>query len=102
MNSGVPDAVTAARAIDKALRSNDAMTAQQAVMIAADKRKKAAQYNRDAAGVALHHLQGKTLEMKLKRSLAASFAPMWPRLGKWLDEGPYGPKNAAKAVGSKY
>ncbi|PTX64635.1 3-(3-hydroxy-phenyl)propionate hydroxylase [Melghirimyces profundicolus] len=102
MNSGVADAIAAARAIHTALRTEDPASAQRVIRSCADERLQAAKYNRDAAGVALHHLQGRSAGMKMKRYMAASLAPMWPRLGRWLDEGPYGPKSGPPAMASKY
>ncbi|MEB3100051.1 FAD-dependent monooxygenase [Ferviditalea candida] len=101
LNSGVPDAVAAVKAINTALNAREAAAGQQAVMIAADKRKKAAMHNRANAGVALNHLQGNSFEMRVKRYWAAALAPMMPKLGRWLDEGPYGPK-AGPSASSKY
>lgn len=101
MNSGVPDAIFAARAIQQALQESDKEKADQIILKAAEERRKAAQYNRDAAGTALHHLQGRSPGIMFKRLAAATFAPLAPKLGRWLDEGPYGPRSGPK-IGTKY
>ncbi len=102
MNSGVPDAVLAAKAIHTALQANDNETAKKAILAAAKERQIAAQYNRDSAGIALEHIQGNSPRMNMKREVAASLASVLPRLGKWLDEGPYGPKSGPPQLSTKY
>lgn len=101
LNSGVPDAVFAARAIFQAMNESDPEAARNLVAQAAAARQKAAEYNRDAAGIALQHIQGRSLGMDAKRSIAASLSSVWPQMGRWLDEGPYGPKTGP-AAGTKY
>lgn len=93
LNSGVPDAFSAAKAIHTAMQAENQEEAAQAMIVAADERQRAAQYNRDAAGIALEHLQGQSLGMSVKRQVAASLASIWPQFGRWLDEGPYGPRS---------
>jgi 3-(3-hydroxy-phenyl)propionate hydroxylase len=102
MNSGVPDAIMAARAIHTAIHAADSETAKEAIRTAAEQRKGAAQYNRDCAGIALDHIQGGTPSMNMKRELAASLSSIIPRLGQWLDEGPYGPKSGPPQLTTKY
>jgi 3-(3-hydroxy-phenyl)propionate hydroxylase len=102
LNSGVADAISAARAIHAALHAEDTASAHRAILTFSEERQKAAQYNRDAAGIALKHLQGQSIGMRLKRVVAASLAPVWPRLGRWLDEGPYGPKSGPPTLATKY
>lgn len=101
-NSGVPDVVLAARAIAQALQSNDQRTADAAILAVAEERQFAATYNRDCAGIALEHLQGSSAAMNTKRELAASLASVVPSLGRWLDEGPYGPKVNHVKMSTKY
>lgn len=101
MNSGVADATSSALAIYEAVHAKDRDTAQQTIHAAAEERRKAARYNRDAAGIALQHIQGSSSHMNMKKDVAASLVSLVPRLGRWLDEGPYGPKSGATAT-SKY
>lgn len=102
MNSGVPDAILAARAIHAARNAANPSSARQAILEAAHERRIAALYNRDSAGIALEHIQGKSPYMSMKREIAASLAPIVPRLGRWLDEGPYGPKSGPPELSTKY
>lgn len=101
-NSGVPDVVLAARAIAKALSAVSDKEANQVVLDAAQERQFAAEYNRDCAGIALEHLQGDSPMMNSKREFAASLSSIVPSLGKWLDEGPYGPKVNHARMSTKY
>jgi 2-polyprenyl-6-methoxyphenol hydroxylase and related FAD-dependent oxidoreductases len=102
LNSGVPDVVIGVRGIVKAMNAATEAERAKAVADAAEERRLAALHNRDAAGIALEHIQGSSPYMKLKRELAASLAPLIPRLGRWLDEGPYGPKHGHPLVSTKY
>jgi 3-(3-hydroxy-phenyl)propionate hydroxylase len=104
MNSGIPDAVDAASAVDAALHTTDPAKAREAIAKFAQTRRAAAEYNRSAAGQALAHIQTRTPIMQAKRNLAALVAPYWKRAGAWLDEGPYGPRSGPPglAAGSKY
>lgn len=102
LNSGVPDAILAVRGIHQALNAKDEAEREQAILAPAEERRLAAQYNRDAAGIALEHIQGGSAYMKTKRELAASLSSLIPRLGRWLDEGPYGPKTGHAQVSTKY
>lgn len=102
LNSGVPDAVLAARGIREALHAADDAARVQAITAPTEERRLAALYNRDAAGIALNHIQGGSVAMRTKRRLAASFSSLFPKLGRWLDEGPYGPKTGHAQVSTKY
>ncbi|MED1116839.1 NAD(P)/FAD-dependent oxidoreductase [Bacillus paramycoides] len=102
LNSGVPDAVIAVRGIEKALQSHSEEERIEAIEAAAKERRIAAKWNRDASTTALHHLQGNSSEMKMKREIAASMVSIVPRLGRWLDEGPYGPKFGPPELTTKY
>lgn len=101
-NSGVPDVVLAARAIARALATPDPEQARRLISEVAEERHFAAEYNRDCAGIALDHLQGDSPYMNSKRELAASLASVIPSLGRWLDEGPYGPKVNHARMSTKY
>ena len=103
MNSGVPDADSAAEAIAKALRAPNAQAAAAAIDVFDAERRAAAEWNRACAGVALEHLQARTVQQRVKRRLAALLAPLWEGAGKWLDEAPYGPRTPPpSAAGGKY
>ncbi|MGW9453818.1 FAD-dependent monooxygenase [Streptomyces sp. NPDC055632] len=81
MNSGVGDAVAAARAV-----RDDAVEAY------ARERRTAAERNVRAAGAALDHLLAPRPGLRLLQRSAAAAAPLWPRAGRWLDAAPYGPR----------
>lgn len=102
MNSGVIDAIEAAEAIQSAVATDRDAEAGAAMERFDARRRAAALYNRDAAGTALEHLQGRAATTALKRHLAAWAAPLWPRAGRWLDEGPYGPKSGPPQLSTKY
>lgn len=102
LNSGVPDAIIAINGIEKALAAKDETTRREAIDAAAKERRIAAKWNRDASTTALRHIQGDSKEMEMKRELAASLASIAPRLGRWLDEGPYGPKYGPPELTTKY
>lgn len=102
LNSGVPDAVIALRGIKKAEASSSDEERRAAIDAAANERKIAALWNRDGSTTALQHLQGASKEMEMKRELAASLVPIIPTLGRWLDEGPYGPKYGPPELTTKY
>lgn len=93
LNSGVPDAILAVRAMAKALNIENVEEAKTLVFAAANERLYAGQYNRECSNLALEHIQGTSDEMRLKREVAAFLAPHIPKLGKWLDEGPFGPRS---------
>jgi 3-(3-hydroxy-phenyl)propionate hydroxylase len=103
MNSGVPDADAAAEAVAKALEAPDAQSAATAIDVFDNERRAAAEWNRACAGIALEHLQARSMWQKVKRRAAALVAPMWEGAGKWLDEAPYGPRTPPpSAAGGKY
>ena len=102
LNSGVPDAIIAVQGIEKALQSYSEEERKEAIEAAAKERRIAAKWNRDASTTALHHLQGNSPEMNMKREIAASMVSIVPRLGRWLDEGPYGPKFGPPELTTKY
>jgi 3-(3-hydroxy-phenyl)propionate hydroxylase len=103
MNSGVPDADSAAEAVTKALKAPDAQSAATAIDVFDNERRAAAEWNRACAGIALEHLQARSMWQRAKRRAAALLAPIWERAGKWLDEAPYGPRTPPpSAAGGKY
>ncbi|OMP66007.1 FAD-dependent oxidoreductase [Domibacillus epiphyticus] len=102
LNSGVPDALIAIRGIEKALHADTEEERREAIGAAAAERRIAANWNRDGSTTALHHLQGDAPEIDMKRAVAASLASIVPRLGRWLDEGPYGPKFGPPELTTKY
>ncbi|GIP62850.1 putative monooxygenase [Virgibacillus pantothenticus] len=102
LNSGIPDALIAVRGIERALSCNSEGSRRKAIEDAAKERRIAAKWNRDASTTALHHIQGDSKEMNMKRDLAASLVSLVPRLGRWLDEGPYGPKFGPPELTTKY
>lgn len=102
LNSGVPDVLIAVQGIEKALNAKKEENRCQAIDKAAKERLIAAKWNRDASTKALYHIQGDSKEMNVKRDLAASLVSIVPRLGRWLDEGPYGPKFGPPELTTKY
>ncbi|WP_181351267.1 FAD-dependent monooxygenase [Thalassobacillus sp. CUG 92003] len=102
LNSGVPDAIIAVNGIEKALQCNKEEDRKSAIDASAHERRVAAKWNRDGSTTALHHLQGNALEMNMKREVAASLTAIAPKLGRWLDEGPYGPKFGPPELTTKY
>lgn len=102
LNSGIPDALLAVRGIEAALQAKTEKEQVQAIDEVAKERRIAALWNRDGSSTALHHLQGNAPDMSMKRELAASLVSIIPRLGRWLDEGPYGPKFGPPELTTKY
>jgi 3-(3-hydroxy-phenyl)propionate hydroxylase len=102
LNSGVPDAIVAVKGIKKALQAHSEEERAAAIEASATERRIAAKWNRDASTTALNHLQGNSPEMNMKREVAASLVSIIPRLGRWLDEGPYGPKFGPPELTTKY
>lgn len=92
LNSGVPDAETAAAAIQQAVNAAEPAVARAAVAAFNRERREAALWNRHAAGVALDYIQARRPRTKIQRGLAAALAPRVERAGKWLDSRPYGPR----------
>jgi 3-(3-hydroxy-phenyl)propionate hydroxylase len=95
LNSGVADAVMAARAIDAALRAGTQEAAARAVQDFADARRAAAARNRAASSAALTHLQAASPARRTVRHVAARLAPVVPPFGRWLDRAPFGPRLGA-------
>ncbi|RHW37551.1 monooxygenase [Lysinibacillus yapensis] len=103
LNSGVPDATVAVDGIAKALKvESDPEQRRAAIQAAADERLSAGLWNRECSNLALEHIQGTNEEIRLKREMAAFLAPHIPALGKWLDEGPFGPRSGPPKLSTKY
>ena len=102
LNSGVPDAIIGVQGIAKALKTESIEEARQAIEEATNERLSAGVYNRECSNLALEHIQGTNEEIKLKREVSAFLAPHIPALGKWLDEGPFGPRSGPPALSTKY
>lgn len=102
LNSGVPDAIIAARGIRKALDAGSLKEAKQAINAAAEERRTAGLYNRNGSNTALHHIQGNSPFMNRKRETAADLSSLVPSMGRWLDEGPYGPRSGPPQLTTKY
>ncbi|MEV6960235.1 FAD-dependent monooxygenase [Streptomyces sp. NPDC051207] len=81
MNSGITDAVEAARAVQEGNTGEYAR-----------RRREAAERNVRAAGAALDHLLARRPGQRVAQRAAAAVAPLWPRAGRWLDAAPYGPR----------
>lgn len=103
LNSGVPDATVAVNGIAKALQVESNPEARRAaIQAAADERLAAGLWNRECSNLALEHIQGTDEDIRLKREMAAFLAPHIPALGKWLDEGPFGPRSGPPQLSTKY
>ncbi|PZX04650.1 3-(3-hydroxy-phenyl)propionate hydroxylase [Psychrobacillus insolitus] len=102
LNSGVPDATVAVSGIAKALQAETIEEAHAAIDAVANERLSAGLYNRECSNLALEHIQGTNEEIKMKREMSAFLAPHIPALGKWLDEGPFGPRSGPPALSTKY
>lgn len=102
LNSGVPDAVSAADAIATALQSHDVASASAAVGRFAQGRRDAALYNRDASSQALAHMRANGLASRARRRIRAEIAWAGLRAGSWLDSSPFGPRAAAKGTAEIY
>jgi 3-(3-hydroxy-phenyl)propionate hydroxylase len=89
LNSGIPDALVAARAIGAALAGDE-----HAIDHFATTRRAAALYNRDASSAALAHMQARGWWVRSRRRAAALVAPRSARAGAWLDASPFGPRAA--------
>jgi 3-(3-hydroxy-phenyl)propionate hydroxylase len=92
LNSGISDALVAAGAVRAAL--DDPAEAGAAVDRFAETRRRAALYNRDAAGLALRHMSAAGWWVRLRRRWAAAVARRGLRSGAWLDSSPFGPRAA--------
>ncbi|MED3662029.1 FAD-dependent monooxygenase [Ureibacillus sp. FSL K6-8385] len=103
LNSGVPDAIVAAEGIKKALEVEaNEEERRKYIRQAAEERHKAGLWNRECSNRALEHIQGTNEEIKLRREIAAFLAPHIPSLGRWLDEGPFGPRTGHPELTTKY
>jgi 3-(3-hydroxy-phenyl)propionate hydroxylase len=102
LNSGVPDAADAAAAVGAAVRATSSSEAARAVEAFARRRRVAAAYNRDAAGMALAHMLADSPITRWKRRAAAKAAILGQRAGSWLDSSPYGPRAAARGTEAIY
>ncbi|MFJ5927347.1 FAD-dependent monooxygenase [Kitasatospora sp. NPDC092948] len=102
MNSSIPDAVRAVRAVHDALSAGGGR-AREAAEIArfAAERREAALYNRGCASTALEHMVAQRPAVRLRRRVAVAVALAGQRAGAWLDSAPYGPKLAAKGAARK-
>jgi 3-(3-hydroxy-phenyl)propionate hydroxylase len=89
LNSGIPDALVAARSIKAAL-DGDATTIDHF----ATTRREAALYNREASNLALRHMQANGWPIRMKRRLKAAMARRGIAAGAWLDSSPFGPRAA--------
>ncbi len=92
LNSGIPDAIVAARAIRAAVDAGTAAEARAAVEHFAAVRRNAADRNRAASSAALAHLAPKSATKRLERRAAAFAAPRVTSAARWLDSAPYGPR----------
>lgn len=92
LNSGIPDAIVAARAVRAALDAPTAAEARGAVDHFAESRRTAAERNRAASNEALAHLAPTDAATLEKRRTAAASAPGDETAGRWLDSAPYGPR----------
>jgi 3-(3-hydroxy-phenyl)propionate hydroxylase len=103
MNSGVADADAAAAAIAAALGSSERDAARAAIGEFAADRYTAAEWNRECAGKALDHLQPRSWHARARIAGAATLARWWEPAGEWLDNAPYGPRDAPPTrAGTKY
>jgi len=102
MNSGIADADAAASAVAVALDAEHPDVARSEIEKYDHRRGQAAEWNRDAAGQALEHLQGDSIVTKSKKRLAAAAADYVERAGEWLDDAPYGPHGSPPVSISQY
>jgi 3-(3-hydroxy-phenyl)propionate hydroxylase len=95
LNSGIPDALVAAGAVQAGLDDPGGEgPGPAAVARFAATRRQAALYNRDAAGLALRHMSAAGWRIRLRRRLNAAVARRGLRAGAWLDSSPFGPRAA--------
>lgn len=86
LNSGIPDALVAARSI--------AQGTSAAMDHFATTRRESALYNREASNLALQHMQANGWQVRLKRRARAAIAKRGIAAGTWLDSSPFGPRAA--------
>lgn len=96
LNSGVPDAESAAQAVVLARQAPTPAAARAAVEAFALARRSAALFNRDAAGEALAHLRPDPETAERIRA-AAERAPEDAEASVWLEKAPYGPRGVPRA-----
>ncbi|HEY2813715.1 MAG TPA: FAD-dependent monooxygenase [Acidimicrobiales bacterium] len=89
LNSGIPDALVAARAIKAALDGDDTAVDRFAVT-----RREAALYNREASTSALEHMRANAWRVRVRRRVNAALAQRGIAAGAWLDAAPFGPRAA--------
>jgi 3-(3-hydroxy-phenyl)propionate hydroxylase len=92
LNSGIPDALVAARAI--AAARAEPSNAAAAIEHFATTRRAAALYNRDASTHALQHMRANDWRTRAKRRRMAGVAKRGLAAGAWLDSSPFGPRAA--------
>ncbi|NCT92618.1 NAD(P)-binding protein [Cellulomonas sp. APG4] len=96
LNSGVPDAESAAIAVVLARQATNRAAERAAVERFARARRSAALFNRDAAGEALAHLRPAP-ETAARIAAAAERAPADLEASTWLEKAPYGPRGVHRA-----
>jgi len=102
MNSGVADVDLAADSIAVALAAQNDRLAEEKIKAYNIERKKAAEFNKMAAGQALEYLQGDGMYVKAKKRVAAAVANLWEPAGEWLDDAPYGPHGGPRVNIGQY
>jgi 3-(3-hydroxy-phenyl)propionate hydroxylase len=90
LNSGVADAVVAARSIDAALQTQG-QAAPDCIQAFATHRRAAAERNRAASSTALAHMTARSPLQRVVRRVAGMLAPSVRSVGRWMDKAPYGP-----------
>ncbi|EMQ96718.1 FAD-dependent monooxygenase [Paeniglutamicibacter gangotriensis] len=96
LNSGIPDAESAAWAVALGLSGTNRAVGRAAVEAFAGNRRSAATFNRNAAGEALAHLRPDE-ETLTKIRAAAEIAPHDQTASTWLEKAPYGPRGVPAA-----
>lgn len=102
LNSGVPDVVAAARGIKRALTANHPDEARRVIEEAANERREAALYNRNASNLALEHMRARDWRTRLRRAWSVKLARTGMKAGQYLDSAPFGPRAAAKGTEAIY
>jgi 3-(3-hydroxy-phenyl)propionate hydroxylase len=92
LNSGIPDAIVAARSIREARDAGSRADAHGAVEHFATTRRAAAERNRAASSAALAHLAPASASARLEREQDVLAAVSDPSVARWLDAAPYGPR----------
>lgn len=94
MNSGIADGDAAATAVVAAMSATNPARAAETIERFNRDRHTAAQYNSNAAGIALAHLKPRSPVTRLRQRVAAVMSPAVPALGSWLEHAAYGPRTA--------